>query len=112
MPSYRVERLEKILEREISTILLNSKDERLRFVIITKVRLTGDFSIATIFYRILGNDIQKEATAKNLVDATGFIKTQLSRKMEIRKIPDLIFKPDESIEYGEKIDKIIEGFNK
>ena len=110
--AYHVQRLEKILEREISTILLNSKDERLRFVIITKVRLTSDLSIATVFYRIIGNDIQKESTAKNLVDATGFIKTELSHKLEIRRIPDLIFKPDESVEYGERIENIIKGFNK
>ena len=110
--AYHVERLEKILEREISTILLNSKDERLRFVIITKVRLTADLSIATVFYRIIGNDAQKESTSKNLVDATGFIKTELSHKLEIRRIPDIIFKNDSSVEYGERIENIIKGFKK
>ena len=86
--AYHVQRIEKVLEREISNILLNSKDERLRFVIITKVRLTADLSIATVFYSIIGNDVQKESTAKNLVDATGFIKTELSHKLEIRRIPE------------------------
>ena len=110
--AYHVERLEKILEREISNILLNSKDERLGFVIITKVRLTSDMSIATIFYRIIGNEAQKDSTKKNLIDATGFIKTELSHKLEIRRIPELIFKPDESVEYGERIESIIKGFKK
>lgn len=110
--AYHVQRIEKVLEREISNILLNSKDERLRFVIITKVRLTSDLSIATVFYSIIGNDIQKESTAKNLVDATGFIKTELSHKLEIRRIPELIFKLDESLEYSERIENIIKGFKK
>lgn len=110
--AYHVQRIEKVLEREISNILLNSKDERLRFVIITKVRLTADLSIATVFYSIIGNDVQKESTAKNLVDATGFIKTELSHKLEIRRIPELIFKLDESLEYSERIENIIKGFKK
>ena len=109
---YHIQRLEKTLEREISNILLNSKDERLRFVIITKVKLTRDLSIATVYYRIIGNDIQKESTAKNLVDAKGFIKTELSHKLIIRRIPEIIFKPDESLEYGERIENIIKGFKK
>ena len=60
---FKIERLEKIIEREISTILINSKDERLRFVTVTKVSLTNDCSIATLYYTILGNEEQKETTA-------------------------------------------------
>ncbi len=110
--AYKIERLEKIIEREIGTILLNSKDERLRFVTVTKVSLTSDASIATVYYTILGSNEQKEATAKNLENATGFIRSSLGKSLEIRKIPEIRLKYDESMAYGEKIEEILKNIKK
>lgn len=110
--AYKIERLERIIEREIGTILLNSKDERLRFVTVTKVNLTSDASIATVYYTILGSQEQKEATAKNLENATGFIRSSLGKALEIRKIPEIRLKYDESMAYGEKIEAILKNINK
>ena len=107
--SFHQERLEKIVIREVSTILMNSKDERLRFVIVTNAHLTGDLQIATIFYTIIGNDVQKESTKKNLEEAKGYIRSSLGKVLKVKKIPDLIFKYDESLEYGNKIDSILKG---
>jgi len=105
---FKQERLEKIIEREISLIIMsNVKDDRLKHVTITKVSLTNDLSIATVYFRVLGTDAQKESTSKSLIDAKGFIKSSLSKTLDIRKIPDLKFKYDESIEYGDKIEKIL-----
>lgn len=111
--SFKQERLEKIIEREISNIIMTEvKDDRLKFVTITKASLTKDLSIATIYYTVLGNEEQKLATSKSLEDAKGFIKSSLSKKLEIRKIPDLKLKYDESLEYGEKIEKILQEIKK
>ena len=107
--AYRIERLEKIFEREIGTILCNSKDNRLKFVTVTKVRVTNDLSFATIFYTVIGSEEQKEGALKNLENAKGFIKSSLGKSLEIRKIPDLIFKYDDSLEYGNHIDEILKG---
>lgn len=111
--SYKQERLEKILEREISNmLLLEIKDDRLKYVTITKVALTNDLSIATVYYTVRGNEEQKEATTKNLIEASGFIRTSLSKKLEIRKVPELRFKYDESLEYGERIEQILKDIKK
>lgn len=105
---YKQERLEKIIEREISRIILSDvKDDRLKFVTITKAVLTADLSIATVYYTVIGTDEQKQTTSTNLLEAKGFIKTALSKVLEVRKVPDLKFKYDDSLEYGEKIDKIL-----
>lgn len=106
---FKIERLEKIIEREISTILINSKDERLRFVTVTKVSLTNDCSIATLYYTILGNEEQKEATSKNLEKASGYIRSSLSKVLKVKKIPEIRLKYDESMAYGEKIESILKG---
>ena len=107
--SFHQERLEKIVIREVSTILMNSKDERLRFVIVTNAHLTGDLQIATVYYTVIGSDEQKQSTIKNLEDAKGFIRRELGKVLKVKKIPDLIFKYDESLEYGNKIENILKG---
>lgn len=111
--SFKQERLEKILEREISNIIrIEVKDDRLSFVTITKVSLTNDLSIATVYYTIMGTKEQRDATTANLLDAKGFIRSSLSKKLEIRKTPDLKFKYDESLDYGDRIEQILKNLNK
>ncbi|NLD26031.1 MAG: 30S ribosome-binding factor RbfA [Acholeplasmataceae bacterium] len=106
--AYKQERLEKIIEKEISKIIFSDvKDDRLKFVTITKVALTNDLSIATVYFTVIGNDAQKEATTANLQEAKGFIRSALSKVLEIRKVPELRFKYDESLDYGDKIEKIL-----
>lgn len=108
--SFRQERLEKIIEREISTILMNSKDDRLRLVIPTSVRLTGDLSIATVFFTVLGNG-SKEEVIECLNEAKGYVRSSLSKLLEVRKVPELKFKYDESLEQGKRIEDILKGLN-
>ena len=110
--SFHQERLEKIIIREVSTILMNSKDERLRFVIVTNAHLTGDLQIATIYYTVIGSNEQKESTMKNLEEAKGYVRSSLGKVLKVKKIPELIFKYDESLEYGNKIESILKGLNK
>ena len=93
----------------VSTILMNSKDERLRFVIVTNAHLTGDLQIATIYYTVIGSNDQKESTMKNLEDAKGYVRSSLGKVLKVKKIPELIFKYDESLEYGNKIENILKG---
>lgn len=108
--AFRIERVEKIIEREIGNILLTEvKDQRLRYVTITNVRLTGDLSIATVYYTIMGDSDQIESTKRNLEDAKGYIRSLLSKKLDLRKTPELKFKYDESLAYGNKIEEILKS---
>jgi ribosome-binding factor A len=111
--AYRQERLEKIIERELSSILLmDVKDDRLKYVSITKVTLTKDYSIATIYYLVHGTPEQAEATGKTLEEAKGFLRSEISKRIDLRKSPELRFKRDESLEYGSKIENILKVINK
>ncbi|MFA5542474.1 MAG: 30S ribosome-binding factor RbfA [Bacilli bacterium] len=108
--AYKRERLEKILEREIATIISNDvKDDRLKFVTITNVNLTNDLSIATVYYTVLGDQNQVIATGENINEAKGFIKGLLSKRLEVRKTPDLRFKFDDSFEQGNRIESILKN---
>jgi ribosome-binding factor A len=111
--AFKKERLEKIIEREVGTILLMEvKDDRLHFVTITSVTLTGDLSIATIYYTVFGSPEQVNATTEVLLEAKGYIKGLLSRRLEVRKIPELIFKYDQSYVEGNKIEEILRQIKK
>ena len=106
--AFKKERLEKIIEREIGQmILFDVKDERIRYATITNVNLTGDLSIATVYFTVFGTPEQIDNSSKALFEAKGFIRSLLSKKLTVRKVPDLIFKYDNSYAEGLKIEKIL-----
>ena len=111
--SIKTERLGNMLHREISNILMTEvKDEDLKFITITKVDLSSDLSYAKVYFTVL-DDEKKDTVLKDLNNAKGFIRNELiKRKIEMRKIPELSFVYDNSIEYGNKIEKIIEEIHK
>ena len=111
--SIKIERLANVLSKEISNILLlEIKDEDIKFVTITHVDLSSDLSYAKVYCTVLEDD-KKDKIFKDLNNAKGFIRSELiKRKIEMRKIPELTFIYDESIEYGNKIEKIIKEIHK
>ncbi len=105
--SIKIERINSAMIKELSYILANEiKDQDLKFVTITDVKVTNDLSFAKVYFTVYNKDIKE--TLKAFKNATGFIKKELADRMEIRHIPDLEFVYDESIAYGNKIEKIIE----
>ena len=107
--SIKTERLGNVLHREISQILMTEiKDQDLKFVTITKVDLSSDLSYAKVYFTCLDND-KKDKVLKDINNASRFIRSELMRrKIEIRTMPELKFVYDDSIEYGNKIESIIE----
>ena len=111
--SIKTERLGNMLHREISQILMSEiKDEDLKFVTITKVELSSDLSYAKVYCTMLDNE-NKEKVMHDLNGAKGFIRSVLmKRKIEMRIIPELNFVYDDSIEYGNKIEELINKIHK
>jgi ribosome-binding factor A len=70
------------------------KDERLGFVTITDVRVTGDLQHATIFYTAYGSDEERAATAEAIESAKGKIRSAVGKALGIRLTPSLEFVPD------------------
>ena len=112
MNDIKIKRYNSIYEREISNILQNEiKDSVIKFVTVTGVEITNDLSYAKVFVTIFDKE-KKDEVLKALDKAKGFIRTKLAAKVDIRKTPELRFVIDESIEYGYKIDSIIEEIHK
>ena len=108
MNQVKIERVNSLLEKEISTILMMEvKDPDIRFVTVTKVSTTNDLSYAKVYVTVMRDD-KKEETLKALKDAKGFIRKELMDRVELRHIPELQFVYDDSIAYGQKIESIID----
>lgn len=111
--SFRIQRVEKIIERSIAEILrTEAHDECLKYVSITKCASNQDLSVVQVWYTVLGDEAQIQRTSKKLEEAKGFVRSSLAHYLDIRKIPDLKFKYDNSLEYGNHISEIIEKFKK
>ncbi|MHA7963076.1 30S ribosome-binding factor RbfA [Paenibacillus sp. CAU 1782] len=112
MAKIRVGRVSEQIKKELSQIIQSElKDPRIGFITVTGVETTSDLSQARIYLSVLGNDEQKEATLKALASATGFLRSELGKRMKLRHTPELLFKFDSSIEYGSRIESLLESIN-
>ena len=106
--SVKTDRIGSNLVKEISYILANDiKDKDINFVTITDCKVTNDLSFAKVYYTVFDLDKKKEIDDA-LKNASGYIRHLLCDRVDIRHIPELTFVYDESIEYGKKIENIIE----
>ncbi|HCZ0236440.1 TPA: 30S ribosome-binding factor RbfA [Staphylococcus aureus] len=113
MSSMRAERVGEQMKKELMDIINNKvKDPRVGFITITDVVLTNDLSQAKVFLTVLGNDKEVENTFKALDKAKGFIKSELGSRMQLRIMPELMYEYDQSIEYGNKIERMIQDLHK
>lgn len=110
--SIKINRIESMLVKEISYVLANEvKDNDIKFVTVTAVKVTNDLSFAKVYVMVLDMN-KKDTTIKALNDAAGFIRSELFDRVDIRHIPELTFVYDESIEYGKKIEDKLKEINK
>lgn len=106
--SVKTERIGNNLQKEISYILATEvKNKDIGFITITAVKVTEDLSFAKVYFTVL-EDAKRESTLKALEKSVGFIRHELRNRVDMRQIPELKFVYDESIEYSEKIEDIIE----
>ncbi|WP_159809049.1 30S ribosome-binding factor RbfA [Cellulomonas citrea] len=85
------ERVQQIVAQMLDTKI---KDPRLGFVTITDVRVTGDLQHADIYYTVLGDQSEREASAVALTSATGIIRSEVGRQTGVRLTPTLAFHLD------------------
>ncbi len=105
----RIDRLGDLIKEEISSLLIRDiKDPRIRMLTITDVEVSRDIRTAKVFYSVGGDQRAKAETQRGLESAVGFIKTAIAHNLTIRRVPELVFIYDESLDYGQKIDRILE----
>ena len=107
--SIKSERVSDALIEQISYIIETEvKNNDIKFVTITDVKVSNDLSYAKVYFTVLEQN-KIEETTKALESAAGFIRHELRERVDIRQIPELNFIYDKSIEYGNKIESILEN---
>ena len=107
--SNRMARVDEELKRELSNIInYEVKNSNVTGMIsVTKVKTSPDLKYARVSVSIINSKNVKQTLA-GLKAASGFIRSRIAEKMNLRVTPELVFELDESLVYGEKIDRILE----
>ncbi len=103
----RPERLEDQIQFLVSTLIQRElRDPDLGFVTVTAVRLSPDRSVAKVFFTVLEGEAQVELTRKALGRAAGFLRGHLGQRLNLRRVPELRFMPDATLDEGNRIEEI------
>lgn len=114
MANFNLKRLNEDIRREISAGVAGVKDPRVakNFVTVTHCELTSDLSYCKVMIACMGGEGRTAKAVEGMTAAAGYFKRLISSRVKMRKIPELIFIPDNSLEYSQHIEEIIKGFHK
>ncbi len=104
-PTYkRAVRVADQIRMDVADILARKcKDPRLRFVTVTDVEMSHDLHVARVSVSLLGNRVDEGGIEKILKNATGFVRLELGRRLDLRYTPEVAFRLDSS---GSRADRI------
>lgn len=108
MAGYRRGRVNEEVTRELASIIREVKDPRVSnaLISITAADVTADMKFAKVYFSCIGNT-DKAEVKKGLESASGFIRKQIAVRLNLRQTPELKFLPDDSIEYGANINRLL-----
>ncbi len=111
MAGYRIDRITSDLKVTLSELLREMKDPRVsKLLSIVKVDVSNDLSYATVYVSAMEGYETTVVSVKALKGAAGFLRRELGALMSLRKVPELRFVADNSIEHSAQISRIIESF--
>jgi ribosome-binding factor A len=104
----RSEKVAEAIHEEISGLLVKGlKDPRVGFATLTSVKVTDDLRLATVYYTVMGDEAARRAAQAGLESARGYLRSEIGKSLRLRHVPDLLFRYDESIDYGMRIDSLL-----
>lgn len=111
--SHRPERVADLIRHELAQLLERDvKDPRIGFVTITGVRVTPDMGTAHVGVTVLGDAAKQSESLKGLAAASGFLRSELARRLQLRRTPALKFEIDELIESERRIEELLAQLRK
>jgi ribosome-binding factor A len=108
----RVRRVGEQIKKELSTIFHSEMHNALEHITtVTDVEMSADLAQAKVFLSIMGNEQQRAQTLQAIGRASGFLRTEIGRRIRLRHVPELLFQLDTSLDYGAHIDAILRTIN-
>lgn len=104
----RNQRVAEAIKEEVSEILQNQlKDPRIGFASVVRVQVSPDLRSAKIHVSVLGDGEARKKTMAGLESGTGYIRSELGKRLRLRHTPEVVFVMDDSIEHGVHISKLL-----
>ncbi len=108
MAAHRMERIKEEVRRELSAILRELKDPRIHTMTsVVAVDVTKDLKYAKAHISVMGSEQEKQDTIAALKSAAGFIRREISSRLDLRITPEFTFVLDTSIDYGIHINQLL-----
>ena len=109
MAKKRIARVNEQIRRELTSLLqFDVRDPRIGVVTITAVETSPDLYHAKVFYSVMGSDEDRESAAEGLRAAAGFLRTEIGRRMHIRRAPELHFTYDNTLHHAMHIERLLQ----
>src|SRR3954452_10911591 len=110
MQGRRVDRIEEQLRIEISEIVEREiQDPRVHFVTMSRIKVTPDLGQARVYITVLGSPEDRKKALQGLRSAAHFVKRSLAKRLHhLRRLPDLIFEYDETIEKDMRLEQLLD----
>lgn len=111
MSNHKIAKISSDMARVISEIIFNeTRDELLKTITITGCKVSRDLSYAKVYFTSL-SDLDKQTLEKEVNEAAPFIRGFVAEKLDLRHTPEITFVYDESIEYANRIERVIKGLH-
>lgn len=111
MAGYKINRISSDIKIAISDILRDVKDPRVsKLLSVVKINLSADLSYCAVYVSAIEGSEKTKESVKALKGAAGYIRRELGSRLKLRKVPELTFIADDSIEVSSQISKIIDSF--
>lgn len=106
---YRPDRVGEEIRHELSEMLSrgNIHDPGIGFITLTRVVVSPDLQQARVFYTSLGDEKARKETSKALARATPYMRRQIGARLRLRRVPELEFRFDQSVENQDRVERII-----
>jgi ribosome-binding factor A len=109
----RADRVAELIMAEMADLILTQvKDPRIHAVTITSVKVSDDLRNAKIYFVEMGKDDCSPEIKEGLNRATGFVRRELGKRLQLRFVPEIMFVHDQSFGYGSRIDKLLADISK
>ncbi|MBI2503109.1 MAG: 30S ribosome-binding factor RbfA [Candidatus Latescibacteria bacterium] len=105
--SYRINRVEELLRRELSDIVQHLGDPRLHMLTVVDVELTRDLKSAKVFVSSLGDQEQQLAATAALQQALGFVRREVAKRISLRQVPQLALVYDDTAERAARVGALL-----
>jgi ribosome-binding factor A len=107
--THRPDRVADQIRQELSELLTRGAvhDPGIGFITLTRVKVSPDLQLARVYYSSMGDEKALRETAKALQRATPFLRRQVGERVQLRRVPELEFRFDESIGHQDRVEQIL-----